>query len=154
MRVLCAIDLRHSVEVVQRVLTLIGGVTPELLLAHVVDTGQRPDPERRGPFGRGPHHDPERERAMTEAETAAAQEALDEAQGEAERLGAQVETRLLRGRPEQELVSLAQEMGADLIALRLNEFGERRPATGPGSVGHTARFVLDHAPCDVLLIRR
>lgn len=153
MRVLCAIDLRHGVEVVQHVLALAQGDAPELLLGHVVDTGQRPDPAHRGPFGRGPHHDPAREQAMTEAETAAAQEALNEARSEAERLGARVETRLLRGRPEQALVALAQEIGADLIALRLNEFGERRPTTGPGSVGHTARFILDHAPCDVLLIR-
>jgi hypothetical protein len=47
----------------------------------------------------------------------------------------------------------AREANVDLIALRLNEFGERRPATGPGSVGHTARYVLDHAASDVLLIR-
>jgi hypothetical protein len=54
------------VEVVQRVLTLtqesIQGSTPEVLLAHGVDPGQRPDPERlRGPFGCGPHHDLARE---------------------------------------------------------------------------------------------
>jgi nucleotide-binding universal stress UspA family protein len=28
-----------------------------------------------------------------------------------------------------------------------------RPATGPPAVGRTARFVLDHAPCPVLLLR-
>jgi hypothetical protein len=27
------------------------------------------------------------------------------------------------------------------------------PPTGPPSVGHTARFVVDHAPCPVLLVR-
>jgi hypothetical protein len=54
------------VEVVQRVLALLQGSTqestPEALVAHGVDPGQRPDPERlRGPFGRGPHHDLARE---------------------------------------------------------------------------------------------
>jgi nucleotide-binding universal stress UspA family protein len=162
MRILCAIDLRHGAEVVQRVLTLtqratpdlLPGLQPELLLAYVVDPGQRPGPERlRGPFGRGPHHDPAREQAMEEAETLAAEEALGEALAMATHLGAHAEIRLLRGRPEQALVALAREVAADLIALRLDEWGERRPPTGPGSVGHTARFVLDHAPCDVLLIR-
>lgn len=27
------------------------------------------------------------------------------------------------------------------------------PALGPKSLGHVARFVLDHAPCPVLLLR-
>jgi len=28
------------------------------------------------------------------------------------------------------------------------------PTLGPKSVGHVARFVLDHAPCPVLLLRQ
>jgi hypothetical protein len=51
------------------------------------------------------------------------------------------------------VVALAQRTGVGLIALRLNKFGEWRPGIGPGSVRHTVRFALDHAPCDVLLIR-
>jgi hypothetical protein len=27
------------------------------------------------------------------------------------------------------------------------------PHLGPKSIGHVARFVLDHAPCPVLLVR-
>jgi nucleotide-binding universal stress UspA family protein len=38
---------------------------------------------------------------------------------------------------------------ADLLVLARD--GERdRP--GPRSIGHATRFVLDHAPCDVLLV--
>jgi nucleotide-binding universal stress UspA family protein len=50
-------------------------------------------------------------------------------------------------------VAVAGEVGADLIGLRARAQWDRHPPAGPGSVGHTARFVLDHAPCDVLLLR-
>lgn len=55
------------------------------------------------------------------------------------------------GEPGREICGVAVAVGASLIVL----FGNRgsRRATGPGSVGHTARFVLDHAPCPVLLVR-
>lgn len=62
-------------------------------------------------------------------------------------------TRLERGRPEQMIVALAREAQANLIALRLRERPDGFQRIGPPSVGHTARFVVDHAPCPVLLLR-
>jgi nucleotide-binding universal stress UspA family protein len=55
------------------------------------------------------------------------------------------------GEPRREICALAQAERVDLIVL----LAKRRPgpAGGPPSVGHTARFVLDHAPCPVLLLR-
>ena len=55
------------------------------------------------------------------------------------------------GEPGREICSVAQAERIDLIVL----LAKRRPgpAVGPPSVGHTARFVLDHAPCPVLLLR-
>jgi nucleotide-binding universal stress UspA family protein len=55
------------------------------------------------------------------------------------------------GEPGRELCAAAARWSIDLVVL----FASRRPIPGPGprSVGHTARFVLDHAPCPVLLVR-
>ncbi|MFD5626703.1 universal stress protein [Streptomyces sp. NPDC127072] len=65
----------------------------------------------------------------------------------AERLGRPC-TRLERGgRPEREVVAAAA--GADLLVLARD--GDRsRP--GPHSLGPAGRFVVDHAPCPVLLV--
>jgi nucleotide-binding universal stress UspA family protein len=51
-----------------------------------------------------------------------------------------------RGRVEREVVSACAE--ADLLVLARS--GELRP--GPKSLGRHARFVLDHAPCTVVLV--
>ena len=64
------------------------------------------------------------------------------------------ETLSLEGRPEQEIIQCASEWQADLIVIcpRTPAFGG--PVLGPKSVGHVARFVLDRAPCPVLLLRQ
>jgi nucleotide-binding universal stress UspA family protein len=90
------------------------------------------------------------------AEEAPGQATLAEAVVAARDAGAQVTslvTRLERGRPEQVIVAQARELGADLIALRPREHPESIPPIGPPSIGHTARYVVDHAPCPVLLLR-
>jgi nucleotide-binding universal stress UspA family protein len=77
---------------------------------------------------------------------------LDAAEQSLRRRGLALESPQIRvGDPGREICAVAAAIGADLIVL----FASRRPRarSGPGSVGHTARFVLDHAPCPVLLIR-
>jgi nucleotide-binding universal stress UspA family protein len=55
------------------------------------------------------------------------------------------------GEPGREICAVAVAIAADLVVL----FASRRAraGSGPHSVGHTARFVLDHASCPVLLVR-
>jgi nucleotide-binding universal stress UspA family protein len=79
---------------------------------------------------------------------------LAEAEAVARDAGAPATTRLERGKPEQVMVALAREAAARLIVIRARDWVERHPVLGPSSVGHTARFVLDHAPCEVLLVRQ
>ncbi len=55
------------------------------------------------------------------------------------------------GEPGREICMVATDWSADLVVLRASRHS--RPEPGPRSVGHTARFVVDHAPCPVLLIR-
>ncbi|MDQ6673558.1 MAG: universal stress protein [Chloroflexota bacterium] len=77
---------------------------------------------------------------------------LDAAGASLRRRGLPLEPPQVRvGEPGREICAVAAAIGAGLVVL----FASRRAraASGPGSVGHTARFVLDHAPCPVLLIR-
>lgn len=62
-----------------------------------------------------------------------------------ERFGRPAETAARRGRVEREVLEAAA--GADVLVLLRD--GELRP--GPKSLGHAARFVVDHAGCTVLL---
>jgi nucleotide-binding universal stress UspA family protein len=55
------------------------------------------------------------------------------------------------GEPGREICTAATAWSADLLVLRASR--RSRPEPGPRSVGHTTRFVVDHAPCPVLLIR-
>ena len=79
--------------------------------------------------------------------------ALKEAAKEAARTGLAVKERVERGRPERLIASVAAEIEADLVVLCARESPQAHPKQGPPSVGHTARFVVDHAPTRVLLLR-
>jgi nucleotide-binding universal stress UspA family protein len=52
----------------------------------------------------------------------------------------------LYGVPETEIVELARQSGAEIVVLGA------RPEVGPHRFGHVSRFVIDHAPCSVLVI--
>jgi len=92
---------------------------------------------RRGP-GRdpGPH--------VAELAAASAGELLDAA---ARRLGRPCDRAERDGQPEREVVSAAA--GADLLIMARDGDQSR---LGPKSLGKAARFVVDHAPCPVLLV--
>ncbi len=64
-----------------------------------------------------------------------------------ERLGRSARTLTLRGRPEREVVAACAESDV-LVAARDGDRGR----LGPKSLGHATRFVLDHAPCQVILV--
>lgn len=99
---------------------------------------------RRPPEPPGP-----RQQQMRQAEQASALDILHE--GLRSLPGA--ETIQREGRPEREIVNCAAAWQADVILiLPRTNYGEK-PSLGPKSVGHVARFVLDHAPCPVLLVR-
>jgi nucleotide-binding universal stress UspA family protein len=64
-----------------------------------------------------------------------------------DRLGRDAALLVLRGRVEHEVVDAARD--TDLLVLA-RDGDRRRP--GPRSLGPPARFVVDHAPCPVLLV--
>jgi nucleotide-binding universal stress UspA family protein len=155
MKILCAVGQQGGQEIVRRV-SAITGSQHELILLHVIDIGpHRGLEEYLHRPGRPLTPPPERRREMIdEAEAVAAQTALEEARLQAGQAGfASVQTELQRGKPEQVIVQLAHQWECQLVAIQASEGAEGRPHIGPESVVHTARFVLDHAPCDVLLLR-
>jgi len=135
---------------------------PELVLLHVRDTSPQKDLEQvrlrfTGRGGLGASHAAQ----IALATQAVAEDILREACELCLAAGYRADrvTTLLRaGRPEHEIVRVAQEMDVDLVVVGnrdrlVDPHGKPRPASGPGSIGHVARFVVDHAPCPVLLLR-
>jgi nucleotide-binding universal stress UspA family protein len=149
MRILCAIGTKRGVELVRRV-SGIARADDELVLVHVTETGPRHDLNHLEGTLR-PHHLQQAE--LDAAEEEAGRAMLNEALQEAGRIGIAATTRLQRGKAEQVIVALARELETTLVALHAREVPHAHPLQGPPSIGHTARFVVDHVPADVLIFR-
>jgi hypothetical protein len=135
----------HSWELTIAAATAIVPADSEVTLLHVtggdaeaVARGARSGLLGRGHSGERPPHEL---RAISEGEARAL---LGDA---AAAFGGGCEQIALRGRIEREVVAAAQR--ADLLVFARD--GERGHA-GPKSIGHAARFVLDHVTCRVLLV--
>jgi nucleotide-binding universal stress UspA family protein len=150
MRVLCCLD-GTNVGPVKKATEILSSTQPLTLgLLYVIDLGPRKDIEHtRERFFR-PHDLPrQRDDEMHQADHSTASKILREA------LNALPDGEVFEreGRPEREIVNAAAEWEADLVMIcpRIGYGG--RPVIGPKSVGHVARFVVDHAPCPVLVVR-
>jgi nucleotide-binding universal stress UspA family protein len=118
---------------------------PRITLIHV--TSDDPQDAAHGAYlglmgRRAPGRDPGS--LITEFADNSAAELLDAA---ARRLGRPCETIERRGRPEREVVAAAAD--ADLLIVARDGDQSR---LGPKSLGKEPRFVVDHAPCPVLLV--
>lgn len=125
------------------------GLPGALLLCHVIDNGARGELGLTHGFGPHRRHPGRHARAVAQAERDAAAAILGEAAGGAP--GSQ--TRVEEGEPGRVLCRVAGEQGATLLVVGARN-GPGPDAPEPHSIGSTARFVLDHAPCPVLLVRR
>ena len=111
----------------------------EVTLLYAADAEVVAAGARAGLLGRPHRHGPER--SLSDEAAAAL---LADARS---RLGRAAAVEHRRGRPEREVVDAAR----DADALVLARDGDPAHA-GPHSLGHAARFVVDHAPCAVLLV--
>lgn len=150
MRALCCLDGTNVEQVSKAVGALLRTESRQIGILYVIDSGPKVEMERhRKRLLRSlPPPLPRREQ-MQQAEQASAQEILEE--GSRFLGGAEMLQRA--GRPEQEIVQAAVEWQADVLVICSRSAASGGPLQGPGSVGHVTRFVLDHAPCPVLLIR-
>jgi nucleotide-binding universal stress UspA family protein len=116
------------------------GVT--LLAVPPAEVAEVAEGGRAGLLGRRPP--PPRRPSLDELADAAAERLLADA---LERLGRDAATELRHGRVEREVVAACA--GADLLVCARDGHGDR---LGPKSLGKHGRFVVDHAPCQVLLV--
>jgi nucleotide-binding universal stress UspA family protein len=152
MRILIGVAERGAPELLAELDRLVPLRGTELVLVHVIDNGARGEMDlaRGGLLSRPmPRH---RLRSIGEVERRVAELALDEAATVAKSFGARPEALSAEGEPGRVVSRLAEEHSSDLVAVaaRVDRHRER---PGPHSVGHTARFVLDHSPRPVLLLR-
>jgi nucleotide-binding universal stress UspA family protein len=135
-----------------------GGSDVEITLLHVSESGPRElaayDPVvRRGPWPLPKRAAIEHRLADADDEGTAALLAVWHERFAAAFPAAQIAHLVAQGRPEQEIVTAAERLRADAVILCARpRTGSTEP--GPRSVGHVARFVLDHSPVPVLLVRR
>lgn len=150
MRVLCCLDGSNIDQISRALSMLLTAAERTIGLLYVTDLGPHHEIERKREGLLRPRHPsgPLQEK-IQQAEVAAAQDILQEGL----RYLPDAQTLSREGRPEQVIIQCASEWKADVIVLcsRSPAFGG--PALGPKSVGHVARFILDHAPCPVLLVR-
>jgi nucleotide-binding universal stress UspA family protein len=115
----------------------------EVTILHVapVDVEHLAEDPAPGRLGR-PHRPPPgpRVREISDAEAASLLRSA------MERFGRPARTLARRGRPEREVLEAAD--GADVIVVAR----DGKPRREPKSIGHAARFIVDHAGCTVLLV--
>jgi nucleotide-binding universal stress UspA family protein len=118
----------------------------EVTLLHVApaDVERLAEGSRRGLLGRRHPPPPGPSEPLRAISDEAAEALLAEARG---RLGRDAAAERRRGRVEREVVAAAE--GMDLLVLARDGDHTR---LGPHSLGPAARFVVDHAPCRVLLV--
>jgi nucleotide-binding universal stress UspA family protein len=142
MKILVLIDGLHTREMLAALERLVELRRAHLILAYVRGTGPRASLEmlrrRPGRHSSPPHLD----RRLHEAEVTVGDDALAEAEAIARATTAGVETVQVAGDPGRAVCDLARTRGVDLIVVR----------SGP-RLGPAARFVADHAPGPVLLLR-
>jgi nucleotide-binding universal stress UspA family protein len=150
MRVLCCLDGTNVKQVSKATDMLSATEPPTWGILYVTDIGPRRDIEHtRERFLRPPGSLGPRDHEMQQAEQAAAEDILNEGL----RYLPHGEKLQRKGRPEREIVNAAAEWHADLVIICPRAQYGGTPHIGPKSVGHVARFVIDHAPCPVLLVR-
>jgi nucleotide-binding universal stress UspA family protein len=151
-RVLLCVDGASASQLLASALSLIARPA-RWRAVHVIDVRGRLDlGALRHAIGGSDPLPPHQVEAIDEAGRQHASVVLDAAMAAFNERGLLSEAGFMRvGEPGREICAAASAWSAELVVLQASR--RSRPEPSPRSVGHTARFVLDHAPCPVLLIR-
>ncbi len=95
---------------------------------------------------------------MQNAELQTAEAILNEAGEQCMQVGfnaRNIRREVRKGRPEHQIIELARDVDANIGLIVIGSAYTWGPhmTPGPANIGHVARFVVDHSPCDVLLLR-
>jgi nucleotide-binding universal stress UspA family protein len=151
MRVLCCLDGTNAEQIVKATEMLSTDPPFTLSRLHVIDIDPRTEMERlRERFFRSRAHHLPHEEEILKSEKCSAKDILNAGLSYL----TEAETVEREGRPGHEIVNVAAEWQADLVLVCARAQYGGKASIGPKSVGHVARFVLDHAPCPVLLVRQ
>jgi len=120
----------------------------EVAILHVVDESLVPaaDAAQRRGLPRGLR--PEREAEMQRALDQAGQEVIARALAVAREAGVEAQGILRSGHPPAVILETARQFGAEALIL-----GRQHPGLEGRILGGVSRFVVDQAPCTVLLLR-
>ncbi len=153
MRILCCLDGTNAEQISKAATTFLKQEEQTFALLYVTDSSPHKEMERnRSRFLRPYDLASPRRNQIREVEENSAQDILRE--GKRYLNLPDVETTHLEGRPEREIVNYAASWHADLMLICPRASYNEHYSIGPKSIGHVARFVLDHAPCPVLLVRQ
>ncbi|MGI8916080.1 MAG: universal stress protein [Chloroflexota bacterium] len=154
MRVVCCCDGDGAGPLLAFAFAHLAPVTM-LDLLYCIDSGCQEDVRLAqgsflGRLHRGEGHDA----GLTAAAEQHAAAVLEEAATAARHAGYDGEqvAHVVHGRPGHEIVQALGELRADVVVLFPRPPARQVPP-GPHSLGHAARFIVDHAPCGVLLVR-
>ena len=155
MRILCGLDGANIEQISKAVSSFLSKDISIIGLLYVIDNGPQRDMDMRRDRSFSPRlTGPLRREQMRQAEQYATQDIFEEGKRYFSHLeGIEIEAVQCEGRPEREIVNYAASWNADVIVICPRTPDRGGPPLGPKSVGHVARFVLDHAPCPVLLVR-
>jgi nucleotide-binding universal stress UspA family protein len=131
---------------VQITLVHVVDIEPRALLGHGPAVRRGPGPSR--PGGPEEHRLEDAEETASKAILATWHDRFRKSLSDAVRIDEEIR----RGRPEHEIIAAAQLTGAGAVVLAARaRMGPTEP--GPRSLGHVARFVVDHSPAPVILVR-
>lgn len=154
MLIVVCLDLEDGIEPV-RALAGFGCITrSNVTLLHIVDTAERTTLEdaMRPGLVRPAIRDVEESLDADEREML--RSAHEQAATILEAAGAgEVKLNVGTGRPERVILSYLSEANADLCVVGRRPDWHENSDIGPRSVGKVARFVIDHAPCPMLVHR-
>lgn len=150
-RVLVLVDGLHTHDLIDAVARVIALQDAAVLLLYVHPLAARAGLEMAGRRPGGHRLPPHRVREVEEAEHESGAQALAEAAGAVREVAVSVETSELHGEAGKLVCDSAASWRADVAVVRAG--GRDRPPVGPASLGPAARFITDHAPCAVLVVR-